>query len=175
MKKNLISVIILALVFANFVLTAILMFSVFPEAQKANKMIESVCSAINLELNNGAGSSNLTIPIEDIENYDISSGETLQINLKDTPGDKKKHYAMVAVSLSLNKESDGYKKHGGAAGITEQEAIIRNDIISIVGSYTIEEFNENPQAVQDEILRKIQGYFGADFIVGVMFSKKTVE
>ena len=34
MKKNLISVVILALVFANFVLTAILMFTVLPEKQR---------------------------------------------------------------------------------------------------------------------------------------------
>lgn len=33
MKKNLISVVILALVFANFVLTALLMFSVLPETK----------------------------------------------------------------------------------------------------------------------------------------------
>ena len=49
MKKNLISVLILALVFANFVLTAILMFTVLPETQKANTLIEKVCSAIDLE------------------------------------------------------------------------------------------------------------------------------
>ena len=42
MKKNLISVLILALVFANFVLTAILMFSVLPETKKANTLIEKV-------------------------------------------------------------------------------------------------------------------------------------
>lgn len=35
MKKNLISVVILALVFANFVLTALLMFSVLPETKKS--------------------------------------------------------------------------------------------------------------------------------------------
>ena len=42
MKKNLISVVILALVFANFVLTALLMFSVLPETKKANTLIEKV-------------------------------------------------------------------------------------------------------------------------------------
>lgn len=47
MKKNLISVVILALVFANFVLTALLMFSVLPETKKANTLIEKVCSAID--------------------------------------------------------------------------------------------------------------------------------
>lgn len=35
MKKNLISVVILALVFANFVLTALLMFSVLPGDKKS--------------------------------------------------------------------------------------------------------------------------------------------
>ena len=54
MKKNLISVVILALVFANFVLTALLMFSVLPETKKANTLIEKVCSAIDLDLNSGA-------------------------------------------------------------------------------------------------------------------------
>ena len=53
MKKNLMSVIILALVFANFVLTALLMFTVLPETKKANKMIEDVCNAVDLELNSG--------------------------------------------------------------------------------------------------------------------------
>ena len=37
MKKNLISVVILALVFANFVLTALLMFSVLPETKRSIK------------------------------------------------------------------------------------------------------------------------------------------
>ena len=65
MKKNLISVVILALVFANFVLTALLMFSVLPETKKANTLIEKVCSAIDLDLNSGAatGTSNISLMI----------------------------------------------------------------------------------------------------------------
>ena len=54
MKKNLMTVVILALVFANFVLTAIMMFSVLPQTQKANELINKVCAAIDLELNSGA-------------------------------------------------------------------------------------------------------------------------
>ena len=63
MKKNLISVLILALVFANFVLTAILMFTVLPETQKANTLIEKVCSAIDLDLNSGGTNGTSSIPI----------------------------------------------------------------------------------------------------------------
>ena len=67
MKKNLISVVILALVFANFVLTALLMFSVLPETKKANTLIEKVCPAIDLDLNSGAatGTSNISDAIKD--------------------------------------------------------------------------------------------------------------
>ena len=69
MKKNLISVVILALVFANFVLTALLMFSVLPETKKANTLIEKVCSAIDLDLNSGAATGTSNISIDDQEIY----------------------------------------------------------------------------------------------------------
>ena len=67
MKKNLISVIILALVFANFVLTALLLFTVLPQTKKANQMIEDVCAAIDLELNSGDASGPSNVKIEDQE------------------------------------------------------------------------------------------------------------
>ena len=53
MKKNLITVIILALVLANLILTAILVFTIIPQTKKSNQLIDQVCSAINLELQSG--------------------------------------------------------------------------------------------------------------------------
>ena len=53
MKKNLISVLILTLVLANLVLTAILVFTVIPQTKKSNALIDEVCSAIDLELEGG--------------------------------------------------------------------------------------------------------------------------
>ena len=81
MKKNLISVVILALVFANFMLTAILMFSVLPETKKANNLIEKVCSAIDLDLNSGAANGTNNIPIDQQEIYKVSAGEDISTNL----------------------------------------------------------------------------------------------
>lgn len=49
MKKNLITVIILALVLANLILTAILVFTIIPQTKKSNQLIDQVCSAINLK------------------------------------------------------------------------------------------------------------------------------
>lgn len=174
MKKNLISVLILALVLVNLILTAILMFTVVPQTKKSNELIDQVCSAINLELEGGQNKDALSVPIENIEVYNITDGFT--VNLADS-GDGKAHYAVFSVGLSMNKESDGYKTYKGAEGLAEKETIIRSEINTIVGAYTADEFNANGQKeVKAEILEAMQDLFGgADFIVGVNFSSVQTE
>ncbi len=175
MKKNLITVIILALTVANLVLTALLTFTVLPETKKANQLITSVCQAIDLDLNSEATSSLSNIPIEQIEIYAINDGATMTINLRTdtqadgTPGTT--YYAVIGVSLSLNTESENYEKYPPTV-IAEKEDIIKNDIIAIVNRYSKEEFDSDPEAVQDEILAAVQEMFGADYVVGVNFSEK---
>ena len=169
MKKNLMTVIILALVFANFVLTAIMMFTIVPTTQKANELITRVCEAIDLELNSGAATGLNNLPIDQIATYNVSSGEKMTINL--AGGD---NYALVAVSLSVNKESERYKD-ATTTILTEQEAIIKNTINQIIRQYTNDEFLENTQEVQDEICKSLQKTYGADYVVGVNFASMTVQ
>ncbi len=169
MKKNLMTVIILALVFANFVLTAIMMFSVLPQTQKANEMITKVCEAIDLELNSGAATGLSNLPISQIETYDVASGESMTINLKDGG------YAVVSVSISVNNESDTYKDNEGTAYLAAKESIIKDSINKIIGQYTKDELNSNKEAVQSEICKNLQKTFGADYVVGVSFPKIVVE
>lgn len=169
MKKNLMTVIILALVFANFVLTAIMMFTIVPTTQKANELITRVCEAIDLELNSGAATGLNNLPIDQIATYNVSSGEKMTINL--AGGD---NYALVAVALSVNKESERYKD-ATTTILTEQEAIIKNTINQIIRQYTKDEFLENTQEVQDEICKSLQKTYGADYVVGVNFASMTVQ
>ena len=172
MKKNLISVVILALVFANFVLTALLMFSVLPETKKANTLIEKVCSAIDLDLNSGAATGTSNISIDDQEIYKVSEGEDLTTNLAEGK-DGKTHYAVLNVSLVLNKKSDNYKKYTQDF-LTNQDDTIKNDIIKVVSGYTFEQFNQNSDAIKDTILEDMQNLFGKDYVIGVNFSKLTI-
>ena len=173
MKKNLISVVILALVFANFVLTALLMFSVLPETKKANTLIEKVCSAIDLDLNSGAATGTSNISIDDQEIYKVSEGEDLTTNLAEGK-DGKTHYAVLNVSLVLNKKSDNYKKYTQDF-LTNQDDTIKNDIIKVVSGYTFEQFNQNSDAIKDTILEDMQNLFGKDYVIGVNFSKLTAQ
>lgn len=170
MKKNLMTVIILALVFANFVLTALLLFTVYPQTQKANEMITRVCEAIDLELNSGAATGLSNLPVSQIETYDVASGETMTINLADG-----KHYAVISVAISVNKESDIYEDNEGTAYLSTKESIIKDAINNIVSQYTKEELNASTDAVKSEILKNLQKTFGADYVVGVSFPKITLD
>lgn len=164
MKKNLITVITLALVVMNLVLTVILTITILPETKKANELITKVCSAIDLDLESGSATSNANIPIDQIDVYDIEDQQT--INLKSS-GDGKDHFAMITVSISMDKKNKDYKDL--QPEVENKVELIKGEINNIVSQYTIDEIKNNQSAVQNEILKDLQKMFGSDFIVAVGF------
>ena len=166
MKKNLMTVIILALVLVNLVLTAILAFTIIP-----NQLIDKIASAIDLELEDGSSKDTAAVPVEDIEVYDIEASFTVNLS---PSGDGKDHVAVFSIGLSLNTKSDGYKSIG-TEGLKAKETLIKNDINTIVSGYTMEQFREDEQSVKDAILEDLQEMFGSDFIVGVSFSSVNTQ
>ena len=166
MKKNLLSILILALVLANLIMTAILSFSIIPQTKKANELINKVCNAIDLELESG---KNIQVPVYNIE-------AEFMCNLKDS-GDDKNHIAIFTVSLLLNTDSEEYKaKDGGKDKIAAKEGIIKDQINSIVSRYTDSEFKEDGYSVvKQDILKSLQEIFGVEFIVGVSFPSVKVQ
>ena len=170
MKKNLISVLILALVLANLILTAILAFTIIPQTKKSNELIDQVCNAIDLELESG---ENISVPIENIELHNLVDEFTC--NLK-SGADGEDHFAIFRVGFSINKESELYDKGNGVTKLNDMETIIRDQVITVVSSYTLEEFKaDGNYAVKQEILRVMQELFGKDFIVGVSFSSVNAQ
>ena len=164
MKKNLITVITLALVVVNLVLTVILTITILPETKKANELITKVCSAIDLDLESGSATSNANIPIDQIDVYNIEDQQT--INLKSS-GDGKDNFAMITVSISMDKKNKDYKEL--QPEVENKVELIKGEINNIVSQYTIEEIKDNQSAVQNEILKDLQKMFGSDFIVAVGF------
>lgn len=164
MKKNLITVITLALVVMNLVLTVILTITILPETKKANELITKVCSAIDLDLESGSATSNADIPIDQIDVYDIEDQQT--INLKSS-GDGKDHFAVITVSISMDKKNKDYKDL--QLEVENKVELIKGEINNIVSQYTIDEIKNNQSAVQNEILKDLQKMFGSDFIVAVGF------
>ena len=165
MKKNLMSVLILALVLANLILTAILMISVVPQSKKANELITKVCSAIDLELESGKEEGAIDVPMSQIEEVKLSDGEQMTINLKNTDG--KDHYVMMSVSLALDTKNKDYTD---ATVISDKEGIIKDEINKIVSSHTIDDMRNDTKGIQNEILKSLRKMYDSDFIVSVVFS-----
>ncbi len=171
MKKNLMSVLILALVVVNLVLTALLLLTVLPQAQKANELVSKVAAAIELELESGQITNASTIPIEDLEVIPLNEGTAWLINLQSE--DDKAHHAQIAVSLSLNTKDKGYET--GKESLTTKEALVMDVINRVIGGYTPDALKADSQGAQQEILKELQKTFDDDFIVGVSFPTFTVE
>ena len=156
MKKNLMSVLILALVLVNTILTAILAIGIIPSVKKSNQLVETVASA--------------SVPMAQIETYDLENEMT--INFKKGE-DGKDHYVVLKASISMDTKNKGYKSYGKE--ISTKASVIQNEINSVVSSYTYEEFRDDQQAVQDEILKNLRTMFDSDFIVSVGFSSVTCQ
>ena len=173
MKKNLITVIILALVVVNLVLTAVLTFSIVPATKNANNLIAKVAAAIDLELSSGSTTGLSSVPMEDIVTYDVAtSDDKMTINLKNS-GNEKDHFVMLSITLSLNKKNEGYKEYGES--MDNKKNLIKNEINNIISSHTKEEIQNNTQEIQEEIVDNLQALFGSDFIIGVSFGDIVIQ
>ncbi len=167
MKKNLISVLIVVLLIVNIILTTVTMMTVMPSAKQANQLITEVCTALQLELASGRTANLSSVPIENIVSYDIP--DSLTINLKDSENGSS-HYAIVKVSVSMNNQNPDYELYGD---LSTRESYIKSITNNVICKYTVEEFKNNPEKAQAEILEQLQGLFDSDFIIGVGFPEST--
>ena len=166
MKKNLVSIIILALLVVNIILTSVMLFSVTGTMKKTASLIDGITMALSLELGEdiNAAAEAEAVPMENVSVYQIA--DEMRIPLA-VGADGKDHFCMVSVSLSMNTKADGYKDYGETVG--EKEDLIIGEIVSAIGSYTIEEAKANTDAIRKDILQRIQKMYGYDFIYDVVF------
>lgn len=165
MKKNLLSIAILALLIVNVVLTSVMLFSVNGTMKKSAALIDSISVALKLEMNEGISQAEAqNIPMEDISVYQIA--EEMMVPLA-VGADGKDHFCQVSVSLSMNMKADGFKDYG--ATVAEKEDLIKGEIVSVISSYTIEEAKADTDAMRRAILERIQRMYDSDFIFNVVF------
>lgn len=167
MKKNLMSVLIMALVFVNVILSAVIMITLVPATKQSNELVTKVCNAIDLELESGKVYNANTIPVDQLEIVKITGEEAGTFNLKNTPGDKDMHYAVADVSISLNKQDDDY---GTLQPQIEGKVDLLKEIVSkTFMKYTYEEVitSDGQDEVREAMLEQMQDLFDSDFIVAV--------
>lgn len=167
MKRNLLSIIILALLVVNLVLTSIMMIHVNSASKKTAALVSDIAEVLKLELSDGtgAGAMKSDVPMEDIEVYKIADQMTIPLKIGE---DGQAHYCLVSVALSMNKKSDGYKAY--AADLSSKESLITGEVYDVIGGYTWEEAQSNKDLMREDILKRIQAMFDSDFIFQVSFS-----
>ena len=162
MKKNILTIIIMAITLINTVLLAVLIFAIVPSANKTMKLVDKVNSIVDLELES-PDSQKEEIAVSDIVAYNMV--DKLTINLKST--DSESHYAIMKVSLSMNSKNEQYETL--STKVAENENAIKEIISDEFGKYSKEEVNTNKNQIKDQIIVRIQEYFKSDFIINVSF------
>lgn len=162
MKKNILTIIILAMCLINIVLSAILIFVMVPTANKSIALVNKVAQVIDLELESPEN-TNANLGVSDIETYLID--ERLPFLL--AKSDNEDHYAVLYLSLSLNKTHDDYLELSPL--IQNYENNIKEIVSDEFAKYTIDEARAMKDIIRDQATIRIQELFQSDFIIHVSF------
>lgn len=167
MKKNLVSILILALLVVNVVLTSIMMFSTMSSVKKTSALVSNIATVLNIELDksNTTEEGPQTVSIADMATYDIAE---LTIPLKRGEGDSKDYYCVASVSLWMNTKDADYETY--SANLSSYDNVLRSIVVEVIREHTLSEVQQDSEAICNAICERIQNTFGSKFIYKVSFS-----
>lgn len=177
MKKNLLSILILALLLVNTVMTGFMMLTVMTTNNQAVALIGDIAAALQIEANGGSngqgfsGSASGNVSIENVVPYTIAD---MTITLKEDDSGKP-HYMLATIVLSMDSSNEDYAKYGTAEAMASYEDMIKSKITSVIGSYTLDEIRQYEDDAKATLLEQIQELFGSNFIYEVSFSSKVYQ
>ncbi|MCM1063531.1 MAG: flagellar basal body-associated FliL family protein [Eubacterium sp.] len=168
MKKNLLTVLILALMVVNIVLTTIIMVSVISANKKTADLVGNIATALNIQfaVPGSEGEAEPAVPLEDIVVYALPDSQMVQV----PTADGGTVYFVFNLSLSMDSKGDGYKKHGESITSGSYDSMILDQVNSIVAAHTEEECRNDIESIKKEILQAIQDFTGYKFVYKINIS-----
>ena len=173
MKKNLLSVLILALVLVNIVMNAIMMISIISTNSKTGDLVASVAAVLNLELYKpGSEHADRNIPLDKTATYSLQDRIMVLLRHSVDAEGKTTGANMITfyMSLAMNTDHEDYAKLGSNDTLKSLEIEIKDTVAQVVQDYTEQECRDNLEAIKEEILIAIQNLFGSDFIYKIAIS-----
>lgn len=168
MKRNLLSIIVIALLVVNIVLSAIMMVSVSSASRKTAALVSDIATVVGLEIDG--------LPVSDVGTTNVTMADTAVYNITDemtiplkTGEDGESHYAVGNVSLSLNTKHEDYKTYNEET-LAASEGIIKDIIFSVLGNYTKEEALSSSEQIKAEMLERLREKFDSEVIYGVSYN-----
>lgn len=162
MRKNILTIIILAMCLINIVLSAVLIFVMVPTANKSIALVNKVAQIIDLELES-PDNAIANIGVSDIETYLVDERLTLLL----AKNDGEDHYAVLYLSLSLNKTHEDYLELQPL--ISQYENNMKEIVSDEFAKYTIDEARAMKDKIREQVTIRIQELFQSDFVINVSF------
>ena len=175
MKKNLLSIIILALLIVNLGMTGFMLLSVMTTNSQTAHLISDIAAALELEANGGStggfsGSASGNVAVTDVATFGFTGDDKLTINLK-AGADGKSHYMVVEVVFSMNKASADYATLGTEDSLASMKELIKSKVTSTLAEYSMEELQGGSvEEAKEKILDGVQEMYNSNFIYDVSFS-----
>ena len=175
MKKNLLTIIIIALLVVNIVLTGIMMISMMGTNKKTADLVSDIAAVLSLELGVEEEEEEVEIPMS--QQFIWTLPEKLEIPLQsedivDTDGNvigTQDHYIVfTSIAFSLDTKAKGYKEYG--ANIANYESMVRDAVTSVVSKHTIDDCRNDFDTIREEVLKAVRDLFDKEFIYNVAIS-----
>lgn len=165
MKKNLITVVILAISIINLVFNILLVFVFMPSATKTNKLITDISKILDIEIESQK-SEDSAFDVSNLAPYQLEQGNP--INLK-SDGSGSIHIVQYGLTINMDSTASDYSKVSG--NVEGSTAIIYDLTRDIIGRYTYAEVIdvEIQKQIKNELLASLRETFNTDCIYSVSF------
>lgn len=165
MKKNLITVIILAISIINLIFNILIVFVFMPSASKTNKLITDIAEVLDLEI----ASQNSYPGQFDVSNlapFQLEQGNP--INLA-ADGSGETHVVQYGLTINLDKTASDYSKT--EENLTASTALVYDTTRDIIAKYTYDQVIdvEVQRQIKEEILASLKQTFNTECIYSVSF------
>ncbi len=178
MKKNLVSIIILALLIVNLFLTCFMMFSFTGAAQKTWMVVSDIAYAMDMAKGGTPATEAAEaedVPVTDQVPYNITEPMTIPLKAEPPAADgttSPTSYIIIQASLQLNSKHEDYKDFG-EGDLTQYVAIIQDEIISVFGRYTksdvLSEERDTLTQIKSEIVAQLRDRLNSEIVYDISF------
>lgn len=165
MKKNMITVLILAISIINLVFNILLVFVFMPSSTKTNKLITDIAKVLDIEIASQAGDEN-SFDVSNLAPFELEQGNP--INLADD-GSGTPHVLQYGVTINLDSSASDYTKIND--NLTSSTALVYDLTRDVIAKYTYAEVKnvEIQRQIKDEILTDLRETFNTECIYSVSF------
>ncbi len=166
MKKNLITVLILAISIINLVFNIILFFVFMPSAAKTNKLIGDISEVLDLELASQDAASVGQLDVNNLVEFKLEEGSP--INLA-SDGSNELHALKYGLTIKMNKTAKDYEQINTT--LSSSTSSIYDMTRDVVGQYTYAQvIDVNVQReIKEKLLAEFKEYFNTECIYSVEF------